>query len=95
MISPRSFTLSLPLAPVPASEEFFRSKIDNTSLSFDQIANFVGLHNLEIQAIADGEVSAGILAKNPIESGDLSSDEIKKCEKNPKLNLKMLKIQKQ
>ena len=65
--------------------------IDNTSLSFEQIANFVGLHKLEIQAIADGEVSSGILARNPIESGELSSDEINKCENNYKLDLKILK----
>lgn len=65
--------------------------IDNTSLSFDQIANFVGLHKLEIQAIADGEVSIGILARNPIENGELLNEEIKRCEGNEKLELKMFK----
>ena len=54
--------------------------IENTSLSFDQIAEFVGLHKLEIQAIADGEVSVGILPRNPIENGELSLEEISKCE---------------
>ncbi len=63
--------------------------IENTSLSFKQISDFVGLHILEVQAIADGEVSSGILARNPVENGELSEDEIKKCEKNVKLSLKI------
>ena len=63
--------------------------IENTSLSFRQISNFVGLHILEIQAIADGEVSSGILARNPLENGELTSEEITKCEKNEKLDLQI------
>ncbi len=63
--------------------------IENTSLSFKQISDFVGLHILEVQAIADGEVSSGILPRNPIEKGELSEDEIKNCEKNVKLSLKI------
>ena len=63
--------------------------IENTSLSFKQISDFVGLHILEVQAIADGEVSSGILPRNPLENGELSEDEIKKCEKNIKLSLKI------
>ncbi len=63
--------------------------IDNTALSFKQISDFVGLHILEVQAIADGEVSSGILARNPLETGDLTDEEIKKCEKNDKLGLKI------
>ena len=63
--------------------------IENTSLSFKQISDFVGLHILEVQAIADGEVSSGILPRNPLENGELSEDEIKKCEKNVKLSLKI------
>ncbi len=63
--------------------------IENTSLSFKQISDFVELHILEVQAIADGEVSSGILPRNPIENGELSDDEIKKCEKNIKLSLKI------
>ncbi len=64
--------------------------IDNTSLSFKQISEFVGLHILEIQAIADGEVSSGILPRNPLESGELTKEEIVKCEKNENslLNIK-------
>ena len=63
--------------------------IENTSLSFNQISNFVGLHLLEIQAIADGEVSGGMLPRNPIENGELTKDEIVKCEKNQNLLLKI------
>jgi hypothetical protein len=63
--------------------------IENTALSFKQISDFVGLHILEVQAIADGEVSSGILARNPLEAGDLTEEEIKKCEKNEKLDLKI------
>ena len=63
--------------------------IDNTSLSFRQISEFVGLHVLEIQAIADGEVSNGILPRNPLENGELTLDEINKCEKNESSSLKI------
>ena len=65
--------------------------IDNTTLTFDQIAVFVGLHPLEIQAIADEEVSAGIVPRSPIVYGELSLEEIKACELNSKKNLDMLK----
>ena len=61
--------------------------IENTSLSFKQISEFVGMHDLEIQAIADGEVSGGILPRNPLENGELTQKEIKRCEENEKLSL--------
>mgnify|MGYP001236152944 CR=1 FL=1 len=61
--------------------------IKNTSLSFKQISEFVGMHILEIQAIADGEVSGGILPRNPLENGELTQNEINRCEKDDKLNL--------
>ena len=63
--------------------------IDNTTLSFRQISEFVELHTLEIQAIADDEVSSGILPRNPIEHGELTYEEIKNCEKNEEKNLKI------
>ena len=65
--------------------------IENTTLSFKQISEFVGLHLLEIQAIADGEVSIGMLPRNPVENGELTEDEIKKCEKKMKKNHYKLK----
>ncbi|MAI84147.1 MAG: cytoplasmic protein [Rickettsiales bacterium] len=65
--------------------------IENTTLTFKQIASFVGFHELEIQAIADGEVSVGVLSRNPIENGELSAEEIKICENNNDRELKLLK----
>jgi len=61
--------------------------IENTTLSFKQISEFVGIHVLEIQAIADGEVSNGILPRNPVENGELTKEEISRCEKDEKLLL--------
>lgn len=56
--------------------------IENTSLTFDQIARFCGLHELEVQGIADGDVASGIIGQNPIFSGQLTEAEIKRCEAN-------------
>ena len=50
--------------------------VENTSLSFKQIANFCNLHEIEIQGIADGEVAKGIKAYNPIIAGQLTKEEI-------------------
>jgi hypothetical protein len=63
--------------------------VENTSLTFVQIANFCGLHELEVQGIADGDVASGIIGQNPIMSGQLTHDEIARCEKaaNAFLNL--------
>ncbi len=61
--------------------------IENTSLSFKQISEFVGIHILEIQAIADGEVSSGILPRNPLENGELTKDEISRCENDDTISL--------
>ena len=63
--------------------------IENTSLTFDQIAQFCGLHELEVQGIADGDVAAGIIGQNPIFSGQLTDEEIKRCESSPALHLKL------
>ena len=54
--------------------------IENTSLTFDQISNFCDIHILEIQAIADGEVNLGIIGFSPVINGQLTTDEIKRCE---------------
>ena len=63
--------------------------IENTTLTFEQIAEFCGMHPLEVQGIADGEVAIGIVGKNPIESGQLTQEIIEKCEqdKNARLSL--------
>ena len=56
--------------------------IENTMLTFEQIAIFCGLHMLEVQGIADGEVVQDIKGVDPITHGQLTKDEIKKCEKD-------------
>ncbi len=56
--------------------------IENTTISFKQIAEFCGLHTLEVQGIADEEVAVGIKGKNPIISGELSGENITECEKD-------------
>mgnify|MGYP000476366474 CR=1 FL=1 len=52
--------------------------IDNTTLTFKQIADFCGMHELEVKGIADGEVAVGVIADNPITSGQLNKEEIEK-----------------
>ena len=65
--------------------------IDNTTLTFKQIADFCGMHELEVKGIADGEVAVGVIADNPITSGQLDKEEIERCCKDPnaKLQLKL------
>ena len=65
--------------------------VENTTLSFDQIGDFCGLHKLEVQAIADGEVAAGIIGLDPVLNGQLTQEEIKRCEEDPRARLKMVK----
>lgn len=65
--------------------------IEKTALTFEQIADFCGMHNLEVQAIADGEVAAGINGYDPVANNQLSADEITRCEKNPKARLTLVK----
>ena len=50
--------------------------IDNTALTFDQIADFCQLHALEVQAIADGEVSTGMQGFDPVTNGQVTREEI-------------------
>ena len=61
--------------------------VENTSLTFDQIADFCKLHPLEVKGIADGEVAAGIKGHDPITSGQLTREEIAKAEKDPETQL--------
>ncbi len=63
--------------------------VDNTTLTFDQISEFVGLHPLEIAGIADGEVAVGIKGFDPIAHNQLAREEIERCEKNPSARLKL------
>ena len=64
--------------------------IENTSLSFDQIAEFCQLHELEVQGIADGDVATGMQGYNPIDNYQLTKEEIKNCEEDPKKKLKLI-----
>ena len=63
--------------------------VDNTALTFEQIADFCGLHPLEIQGIADGEVAVGIKGLDPISNGQLTREEIERCEATDLANLQM------
>ena len=65
--------------------------LENTSLTFGQISNFCELHILEIESIANGDVVDKMPGINPINNKILTTDEIKKCEKNSKLKLKINK----
>ena len=61
--------------------------VENTTLTFRQIAHFCEIHELEIQAIADGDVAYNIVGLNPINNGQLSWDEIHRCEADASANL--------
>jgi len=65
--------------------------IDNTTLTFEQIAEFCGLHELEVQGIANGEVAQGIKGFDPIANRQLTAEEIKRCEADPKARLRLMK----
>ncbi len=74
--------MSLPLMPKATAVWL----IDKTALTFAQIADFCGMHPLEIQAIADGEVAQGINGYDPV----VTAEDIARCEANPELRLKLL-----
>lgn len=63
--------------------------VDNTALSFEQIAAFCTLHPLEVQGIADGDVAGGIMGVNPIQNGQLTKEEIEKAEADPNYRMKL------
>jgi hypothetical protein len=63
--------------------------VDNTTLSFKQIGDFCGLHELEVQGIADGDVAAGVKGYDPVASSQLDADEIKRGEASPAYKLRL------
>ena len=65
--------------------------IDNTKLTFSQIAKFCGLHELEVNGIADGEVAKGIRGMDPITNTQLTLEEIQRCENDQNAELVLLK----
>jgi hypothetical protein len=64
--------------------------VDNTTLTFRQIAEFCGLHELEVNGIADGEVAQGIKGFDPVANSQLTADEIRRCEQNPAAKLQLM-----
>lgn len=65
--------------------------VDNTSLTFDQIADFCGLHPLEVKGIADGDVAMGVRGADPISNGQLTREEIEKAEGNNTYRMTVVK----
>ncbi len=65
--------------------------VDNTSLSFKQIAEFCSLHLLEVQAIADGEVANNIVGQDPVIAGQMTAEEIARCVADPTAKVELRK----
>lgn len=63
--------------------------IENTALTFEQVAKFCGLHILEVQTLADSETTQGMVGFDPIASGQLSLEEIQRCEKDSGAHLQI------
>lgn len=63
--------------------------VDNTTISFKQIADFVGMHELEVQGIADGDVAAGVKGFDPIANNQLTQEEIDQAQASPTHKLKL------
>jgi len=63
--------------------------VENTSLTFEQIADFCGLHALEVQAIADGEVALQMQGLDPVANGQTTAEEIERCAQDPEARLKL------
>ena len=78
--------MTLPLMPKATAVWL----IERTGLTFAQIAEFCGMHPLEVQAIADGEVAQGIVGYDPVANHQLSPDEVKRCEADPDARLKLI-----
>lgn len=65
--------------------------VENTTLTFKQIADYCGLHELEIQAIADGEVAPGMHGIDPIATNQLTPEELERCQNDPSASMAMAK----
>ena len=71
--------MTLPLMPKATAVWL----VENTGLTFKQIGEFCGMHSLEVQAIADGDVASHIVGMDPIATNQLTAEEIKRCEADP------------
>jgi hypothetical protein len=78
--------MTLPLMPKATAVWL----IDKTALTFTQIADFCGMHPLEVQAIADGEVAQGIVGYDPVANSQVTLAEIRRCEADADARLKLL-----
>ena len=78
--------MNLPLMPKATAVWL----IEKTALTFTQIAEFCGMHPLEVQAIADGEVAQGIVGYDPVANGQVSADDIARAEGDAELRLRLL-----
>jgi len=78
--------MTLPLMPKATAVWL----IEKTALTFTQIAEFCGMHPLEVQAIADGEVAQGIVGYDPVANAQITMEDIKRCEKDPNARLKLI-----
>ena len=78
--------MTLPLMPKATAVWL----IEKTALTFTQIADFCGMHPLEVQAIADGEVAQGIVGYDPVANVQVTMEEIKRCEADPAGRLKLI-----
>jgi len=83
--------MTLPLMPKATAVWL----VENTALTFEQIGDFCGMHALEVQGIADGEVASGIRGQDPVAGGQLSAENIAECEKDASKRLQMLGSAKQ
>ena len=78
--------MTLPLMPKATAVWL----IDKTGLTFEQIAEFCGMHPLEVQAIADGEVAQGIMGYDPVANSQVTAEDIKRCEADPNARLRIM-----
>jgi hypothetical protein len=78
--------MTLPLMPKATAVWL----IEKTALTFTQIAEFCGMHPLEVQAIADGEVAQGIVGYDPVANSQVTMEDIRRCEADPNARLKLL-----
>jgi uncharacterized protein len=78
--------MTLPLMPKATAVWL----IDKTALTFDQVADFCGMHPLEVQAIADGEVAQGIMGYDPVANSQVTAEDIARCEADPNARLRIL-----
>jgi uncharacterized protein len=80
--------MTLPLMPKATAVWL----VTNTALTFEQIADFCGMHVLEVQGIADEEVAIGIVPENPIVNGQLTQTEIDRCVSHPSAKLQITSV---